>query len=73
MSTMQPITVGVDTHTDVHVAVALDGLGGLLGIRSVSTDRQGYEELVQWAGTFGPIVKVGIEGTGTTAAVWRAG
>ncbi len=65
MSTMQPVTIGVDTHTDVHVAAALDGLGALLGTRSVSTDRQGYEELVQWAGTFGRIAQVGIEGTGS--------
>ena len=26
------ITGGVDTHLDVHVAAALDPLGGLLGI-----------------------------------------
>jgi transposase len=27
------ITVGVDTHADMHVAAALDPLGGLLGVR----------------------------------------
>jgi len=65
MSTMQPITIGVDTHTDVHVAVALDGLGGRLGTRSVSTDRKGYEELLRWAGTLGQVGRVGIEGPGS--------
>ena len=33
------ITGGVDTHRDVHVAAALDPLGGLLGTESFSTDR----------------------------------
>jgi hypothetical protein len=27
------ITGGVDTHADVHVAAALDPIGGLLGVR----------------------------------------
>jgi hypothetical protein len=27
------ITGGVDTHADVHVAAALDSIGGLLGVR----------------------------------------
>ncbi len=33
------ITGGVDTHRDVHVAAALDPLGGLLGTESFRTDR----------------------------------
>ena len=32
------ITGGVDTHRDVHVAAALDPLGGLLGSESFATD-----------------------------------
>lgn len=31
------LTLGVDTHKDNHVAVALDGLGRHLGILSVPT------------------------------------
>jgi hypothetical protein len=27
------ITGGVDSHADVHVAAALDSIGGLLGVR----------------------------------------
>jgi transposase len=27
------ITGGVDTHADMHVAAALDSVGGLLGVR----------------------------------------
>ena len=28
----RPVTGGVDTHLEVHVAAALDGIGGLLGV-----------------------------------------
>jgi hypothetical protein len=27
----------VDTHTDTHVAAALDPIGGLLGVREIPT------------------------------------
>lgn len=36
------VTVGVDTHEDVHVAVALDQLGRGLGQAAVPTTRRGY-------------------------------
>ena len=59
------VTVGVDTHKDVHVAVALDGLGRRLGTLSVPTSLAGYKELVDWARGFGPLGRAGIEGTGS--------
>jgi transposase len=59
---------GVDTHADVHVAAALDELGRLLGTGSFPTTRRGYERLVGWLDSFGPVVKVGIEGTGSYGA-----
>jgi transposase len=59
------VTVGVDTHKDVHVAVALDGLGRRLGALSVPTSPAGYEELVDWANGFGPLERAGVEGTGS--------
>jgi transposase len=59
------VTVGVDTHKDVHVAVALDGLGRRLGTLSVPTSLVGYKELVDWANGFGPLERAGVEGTGS--------
>ena len=56
---------GVDTHADVHVAAALDQNGGLLGIESFSVDAAGYRSLADWLTGFGPVVKVGVEGTGS--------
>jgi transposase len=62
------VTLGVDTHGDVHVAVALDRLGGLLGSVQVPATRPGFRQLVEWASSFGIIDRIGIEGTGSYGA-----
>jgi transposase len=62
------VTVGVDTHADVHVAAALDQLGRLLGTHSTATTPAGYAALVGWAEQFGTLVRIGIEGTGSYGA-----
>ena len=59
------ITGGVDTHRDVHVAAALDPLGGLLGSESFATDSAGYKALLSWLESFGDVTKIGVEGTGS--------
>ena len=62
------ITGGVDTHADLHVAAALDPLGGLLGVREFPATAAGYASLVGWLGGFGDIALVGVEGTGSYGA-----
>jgi transposase len=62
------ITGGVDTHADVHVAAALDHIGGLLGVEEFPTTSDGYRRLLGWLRGFGPVVLVGIEGTGSYGA-----
>lgn len=62
------ITGGVDTHLDVHVAAALDGIGGLLGVASFPASEAGYRALLEWLGGFGEVDKVGVEGTGSYGA-----
>ena len=59
------VTGGVDTHLDVHVAAALDPLGGLLGTERFETNSAGYKALLAWLETFGDVTKIGIEGTGS--------
>jgi transposase len=60
MSSMSPdprrrrVVIGVDTHKHVHVAVALDDIGGRLDARSFPADRGGYEQLLNWAADSGP-------------------
>src|SRR5215203_5841830 len=68
MSVETKITLGVDTHKDTHVAVALDGLGRHLGTLSVPTNTAGYRELLGWARELGIIEQVGVEGTGSFGA-----
>ena len=58
------VTLGVDTHADVHVGVALDQLGRRLGCCAVPTTPGGYAHLVAWARRFGTLERVGIEGAG---------
>ena len=59
------ITGGVDTHLDFHVAAAVDANGGVLGVETFSTRGAGYAQLVAWLQRFGPIDRVGVEGTGS--------
>lgn len=64
----RPVVGGVDTHLDVHVAAAIDSVGGLLGVGSFPTTPAGYHALAGWLGSFGPVDRVGVEGTGTYGA-----
>ena len=59
------VTGGVDTHADVHVAAAVDHNGGWLGVESFPANLAGYESLVGWLAGFGPISRIGVEGTGS--------
>jgi transposase len=62
------VILGVDTHLDAHVAVAVDHLGRRLGEVSVPTTAKGYERLLCWAEGFGSVRCVGIEGTSSYGA-----
>jgi transposase len=62
--TQHAVIGGIDTHADTHEAAALDGQGRLLGVRSFATTRRGYQNLLEWLGSFGLIQVVGVEGSG---------
>jgi transposase len=62
------VVLGVDTHLDFHVAVALDNLGRRLGELTVPTTTKGYKRLVSWAEDFGPVRCAGVEGTSSYGA-----
>ena len=62
------VTGGVDTHLELNVAAAIDHIGGLLGVAEFPTTSSGHKELLAWLKTFGPLVKVGIEGTSSYGA-----
>ena len=67
-ATSAEVVLGVDTHLDLHVAVALDQLGRRLGALTVPTTAMGYKSLVSWAEGFGPVRCAGVEGTSSYGA-----
>lgn len=62
------VILGVDTHLDFHVAVAVDHLGRRLGELTVPATVKGYERLLRWAGGFGTVRCAGVEGTSSYGA-----
>ena len=62
------VIIGVDTHKDQHVAVAIDGRGVRLDEKQVPVAVCGYEELERWSRSLGQIHAFGIEGTGSYGA-----
>jgi transposase len=66
------VTVGVDTHGDLHVACALDQLGRRLATTRVATTPRGYRGLLAWARSLGEVEAWGVEGQGVTALGWSA-
>ena len=51
----RPVTGGVDTHLDLNVAAALDGIGGLLGVEQFPTTTAGNKALLGWLESFGQV------------------
>jgi transposase len=62
------VTVGVDTHGDLHVACAVDQLGRRLATTRVATTPRGYRVLLAWARSLGEVAGWGVEGTGCYGA-----
>jgi len=60
------VIVGIDTHKDEHVAVAIDGLGGIVGNpQFMAANPDGYAELLAWADSLGDVYAFGVEGCGS--------
>ena len=62
------IVGGVDTHKDHNVAVAVNMIGHVQGTARFDTTTAGYEGLHAWLSSFGPLARVGVEGTGSYGA-----
>lgn len=59
------VVIGVDTHKDMHVAVALDGLGRRIGDVGAPATVCGYNKLLDWAEGLGTIRGFAVEGCGS--------
>ena len=62
------VVIGVDTHQDEHVAVAIDGQGVRLGQRRSPATTWGYGDLERWSRSLGEVSAFGVEGTGSYGA-----
>jgi hypothetical protein len=62
------LTIGVDTHLDLHVAHANDQLGRPLATIQIPTTPAGYAQLLAWAHELGEPIVWGVEGTGCYGA-----
>ncbi len=62
------MVIGVDTHNDEHVAVAIDRQGVRLDEHHMLATTHGYRELERWCRGLGEIHAFGIEGTGSYGA-----
>ncbi|GAB2981383.1 IS110 family transposase [Amycolatopsis acidiphila] len=65
------IVVGVDTHKQTHVAVALNQVGAVIGETTIPAHRAGYAQLQRWACELGEHegeVEFGVEGCGSYGA-----
>jgi transposase len=61
------VAIGVDTHRDVHVGVALDRFGAQLDSCEVETTEAGYGSLLSWALELG-LPAFAVEGAGSYGA-----
>jgi hypothetical protein len=62
------VILGVDTHLEPHVAVAVDQLDRRLGELTIPSTTGGYERLLRWAEDFGLVRCAGVEGTSSYGA-----
>ena len=62
------VVIGVDTHQDKHVAVAVDRQGIRVGECHVPATTHGYQYLERWSHSLGDIGAFGMEGTGSYGA-----
>ena len=66
------VLIGVDTHKDQHVAVALDRHGAVLGHLQIPATSKGYQTLLDWATSHGALqpadLLVALEGSGSYGA-----
>jgi transposase len=72
MSSMANVQVhvigGVDTHKHNHYAAAIDDNGRRLGHQEFPANARGYDALIEWIGSLGHVVSIGVESSGSFGA-----
>ena len=59
---------GVDTHRDTHHVAVVDELGRTVADRQFAATNTGYRQIVDFLHDHGPVLAVGVEGTGSYGA-----
>ena len=67
-----PVTVGVDTHLETHVAAVVDQTGRLLDTKAFAASTRGYVALVTWAESLGRWSALGSKAPAPTELGWPA-
>ena len=62
------VYAGVDTHSRTHHAAVIDRLGRHLADAEFPATAAGYRQLEAWLHSFGNVLAVGVEGTGSYGA-----
>lgn len=68
MSEKTTMVAGVDTHKDTHYAAVITDTGQQVGAAQFTTGSRGYEALIAFITSFGPVDCVGVEGTNSYGA-----
>lgn len=69
MTTRIDVIGGVDTHGRTHHAAVINSVTGkLLGDHEFPATSAGYRQLLAWSASFGTVLAIGVEGTGSFVA-----
>lgn len=62
------VIAGVDTHADTHHVAVINEHGKHLADKKFLTNSAGYRAIIDYIAAFGPVLAVGVEGTGSYGA-----
>jgi transposase len=67
-----PVTGGVDTNADMHVAAVVDQVGRVLGSEAFLASAAGYRAALAWLSSRGALAGVGVGEPAAVAPGWHA-
>jgi len=62
------VIIGADTHKLTHHVAIISSVGQRLADKGFEASAQGYRQALQWARTYGEVLRAGIEATGSYGA-----
>ena len=62
------VIAGIDTHADTHHVAVITDTGRHLADKEFPAAGSGYQGIMEFIAEFGPVLAVGVEGTGSYGA-----